>query len=269
MIYGCAFFYFPVADAQVALEELVYAYQEDKTFEIEPGQRADVLTPILHLAKTLAAEAGIPMRVVRTPVTRMLRNLKNGTANFSVIVKTPSIDDCCISSQLPAHRIQLGVFRRPETAKLTSIEELNNKKLIVLHGYRYSDLGAYLEDEKNNIEKVVAPSHRSAFSLLAAKRADYLLDYDGPAVRSEGESLQVITQFDVLRELDLHIVLNRSYPNAEEVMKTFEKIVLGLQGWSNGAEQLTHPGSQSDQKPDKGVIDKRVDNEKAPSLIKE
>ncbi len=217
--------------------ELVYAYQEDKTFDVTPDQRSEALTPILHLAKTLAAEAGIPMRVVRTPVTRMFRNLDNGTANYCLMVKTPRVDRCCISSQLPAHRIPLGIFRRPGTAKINSVEELKNKKIIVLHGYRYSDLGAYLEDKKNNIEKVMAPSHRSAFSLLAAKRADYLLDYDGPAVRREAEDLDVDAEFDVLKELDLHIVLNKNYPNAKEVMMKFEEIVAGMKTWGNGVTE--------------------------------
>ncbi len=222
------------------MPELVYAYQEDKTFELSPGLSSDKFTPILHLAKTIAAEAGIPMRVVRTPVTRMFRNLDNGTANFCLMVKTPKIDACCISSQLPAHRIPLGVFRRPGTAKINSLEALNNKKLIVLHGYRYSDFGAYLDDKRNNIQKVMAPSHRSAFSLLAANRADYLLDYDGPAVRREGKGLNVEVEFDALKELDLHIVLNRDYPNAREIMKKFEEIVAGMKKWGNGSVEGSH-----------------------------
>ncbi len=270
-----ALFLCSLISAEGLQPELVYAYQEDKTFELPPGVSSKTLTPILHLAKTLASEAGIPMRVVRTPVTRMFRNLNSGTANFCVMVKSPKVEDCCISSQLPAHKIPLGVFRRPGVDKINSIEGLNNKKLIVLHGYRYSDLGAYLDDPKNNIEKVMAPSHRSAFSLLAAKRADYLLDYDGPAVRREGQGLDVQTEFDTLKELDLHIVLNKNYPNAKAVMRKFETIVAGMKTWGNGVKgESNEPLKDNSNQAATDVIEPRqaddiVNQIKSPPVLEE
>ncbi len=212
------------------MPELVYAYQEDKIFELSPGPSSDEFTPILRLATNIAAEADIPLRVLRMPVTRMFRHLENGTSNYGVMVKTPRVEGCCIVSERPVYYLQLGVYRLAGTSALSNVEALQNKKLIMFHGYSYGTLEPFLKDKKNNIEKVMASSQRSALALLAAKRADYILGYDQPAVHREGERLNVDSEFDALIELDLHLVLNKSYPNAKAVMQKLEAIALDLQG---------------------------------------
>ncbi len=204
--------------------ELVYAYQEDKIYTLEPGQAVDSYNPLLHMAKTIAKRADVPFRVERTPVTRMFRNLEVGKANFSILVKTPKTEACCLTSEMPVHSIDVGIFRQADAAPIKSIEELLGKKIIVLHGYSYGRLASFLKKNDSKIETVVASSHRSAFSLLAAGRADYILDYDQPAVRRASESFSLSADFDRLSSLDLHLVLNRNYPDAENTIKRFENL---------------------------------------------
>jgi hypothetical protein len=88
---------------------------------------------------------------------------------------------------------------------------------------------AFINDERNHIANEVAPSHEAAFMMLNADRADYLLDYAGPASNALVVHPVKNMSFDVIDYLDIYLVLSKSYPDAEHVLVRLTRMVKNMQ----------------------------------------
>lgn len=214
----------PTSSLAESSQTLVYAYEEDNLFEIEPNVEVHKFNPVKHYAKLITKKAGLKLAFKHTPVKRMFRNLETGDANFSIMVKTKKLNECCITSKDPVHTIQLGVFRHSNAEKIETIEQLVGQKLIVIHGYSYSHYETFLKESKDQIKTIKASSHRAAFELLNAGRADYMLNYNVPAVRKALPQKNNSVSFDLLHETNLYLVLNKIFPNHQETMQRLEKV---------------------------------------------
>ncbi|MCW8975188.1 MAG: hypothetical protein OQL10_05675, partial [Sedimenticola sp.] len=79
-------------------------------------------------------------------------------------------------------------------------------------------------NKDNHIEIFNAPNHQSAFAMLEHKRAEYVLDYTGPSIEVLTEKPITGIQDHVLSQLNVYLILNKNYPNAQEVMDKLETL---------------------------------------------
>lgn len=178
--------------------------------------------PILLIADAMFDELGLQWRHLPLPVSRMYKYLDSGRANFSMLIRTERLADCCITSKKPVSYLYLGAYRKPATQPIHSREEMRLKSFITIAGYSYGPLKSFIWDKKNEITLYPAKNHESAFSMLENNRAPYLLNYQGPARKIEEGKNKYGLEYNLIETLDVHLVLNKNYPNAYEVMALLE-----------------------------------------------
>lgn len=210
--------------ALAAPPEIEYAYPDQSvwTTRVRPDGEPD--NPLLRLAGALFAKAGIPWHGQGYPAARMFQNLKTGTSQFSMLVKAPVLQECCLVGARPMAAAEIRVWRAKDAAPIHAKEDLAGKRVITIRGYSYGGLLTFLNDPANRVVNESALKHDSAFNMLAAGRADYVVDYAGPAAEVlAARPIPGITS-DFLARQEVFLVLARSYPDAEAVMARLEAI---------------------------------------------
>lgn len=205
-------------------KELEYAYPDQSIWTTRRDTNGDPDNPLLRLAAVMFDKAGIPWRAKSYPAARMFTYLQDGTAEFSMLVKSPSLDACCLVSGKPVATTELRAYRRPNTPPVRSRGDLAGKEIIGIHGYSYAGLLTFLKDPANRVGNNSTVSHESAFVMLERGRADYLLDYAGPASEVLAAHPIKDLEYDVIARLDVYLILARSYPDAAAVMSRLEAI---------------------------------------------
>lgn len=204
--------------------EIEYAFPDQSVWTTRLNARGEPDNPLLRLADRLFARAGISWRAGSYPASRMFRNLQDGTSQFSMLVRAPVLEECCLFSQKPVAVAEIRVYRRSGAAPIRSQSDLVGKRVISIRGYSYGGLAAFLGDPANRITHEPTQSHASAFRMLAGARADYLIDYAGPAQEVlAAEPIEGIV-FDVLNRQEVYLVLSKRYPDADAVMTKLETI---------------------------------------------
>lgn len=216
----------PVGSATAA--DIEYAYPDQSVWTTAVDSQGRPANPLLRVASALFAEAGLAWHGTSYPAARMFSALRNGSAQFSMLVKAPALEACCLFSRQPVASTELRVYWAGDTPPVRRKEDLAGQRVILIHGYSYGDLAGFLTDEANAIARSTVNHHQAAFAMLARDRGSYVLDYAGPA--SEVLATQPIPSagYAVLARLDVHLVLTRSTPDAEALMARLEEIAQRL-----------------------------------------
>lgn len=204
---------------------ILYAHPNQlvlSTLKNENGKRNN---PLLRVAKALAQHADLDFESASYPSARVFHSIDSGVANFSILVHSPSLDKCCLIGTAPVVTTELRIYHKKETPKITSVESLAGKRLITIRGYSYGQLKTFISDPKNDISASPTLTHTSAFAMLDQGRADYVLDYKQPSIEVLQQYPVPGIQFETLQQIDLYLILRRSYPNAPQVLAEFEKIL--------------------------------------------
>jgi polar amino acid transport system substrate-binding protein len=205
-----------------ALPEIEYGYPEQRprAFTNEKGEFDGHYQKLLTV---LFNKAGMSWHSASMPAARLMATLSTGPTNFSILVKNSLLDSCCIYSEKPVWHDELRVYYVGQKPPIRKKEDLVGKHIIVLNGFSYGGWINYIKDPANNITIETAKSHASAFAMLEAGRADYLLNYDEPA-RADGLVANPVKNLnsDVLDIVHMYFVISKSYPNAEGVLKRLE-----------------------------------------------
>ena len=203
---------------------LEYSYPDQSVWTTRLDSKGEPDNPLLRLAAPLFQQAGIPWRARGLPAARLFDYLRDGQTDFSMLVKGPAFEKCCLISKHPVAGTELRVYRRKGLAPITSKEGLAGKEIITVHGYSYGGILSFIKDPANKIGNNGTVSHESAFAMLERGRADYLLDYAGPAQEVLVDHPIRDLEFDVIDRLNVHLILSRSYPGAEALMAKLEAI---------------------------------------------
>jgi ABC-type amino acid transport substrate-binding protein len=221
-----------LADAEgirkTAPVEIEYGYPDQSIFMATKDASGRTNSPMIRLATALLDRAGLPWHAAAYPAPRLFSNLQNGTTNFSILVRSPALDACCLISRAPVYGTELNVYSVGDKAPIRQREDLAGRSVITIRGYSYGGMLAYIADPANHIRNETASTHRAAFDMLAAGRADYVLDYasavdDRFAVRPPAG-----LRFDTLDRIEIYLILAKTYPDAEQVMARMEAIVRTL-----------------------------------------
>jgi ABC-type amino acid transport substrate-binding protein len=204
--------------------KLTYAFPDQSVWTTRVDAQGVPLNPLLPFAKALFAKAGVAWQAKPVPSARMFEYLRDGTAQFSILVEAPTLRECCLLSRKPVATTQLHVYRLADRPAVARREDLAGKRVITIRGYSYAGLAAYLADPANHAVNEVAATHEAAFAMLRNRRADYLVDYAGPAAEVLAATPPADIRADVLSRLDVHLVLARSVPDAPAMMSRLEAI---------------------------------------------
>lgn len=216
------------AAARAGGPEIEYAYPDQSVWTAERDAQGNPANPLLRLAKVLFAEAAVPWRGAAYPASRMFNQLRTGGSQFSMLVQAPALKECCLISQAPVAHTEVRAYWTGATAPVHRKEDLAGKTVIVIHGYSYGELAGFLNDPRQGVQRTTVDSHRAAFTMLEHGRADYLLDYAGPANEMLAAHPVAGIQAQTLADVNVYLVLSRSYPDADAVMARLEAIAARL-----------------------------------------
>lgn len=201
-----------------------YAYPDQSVWTTKVDAAGNPENPLLRLVGAIFSRADIPWSAQSYPAGRMFEALRVGRANFSMLVDSPALRECCLLSKKPVAGTELRVYGAPEAAPIRSREDLAGKNVILIRGYSYAGLRDFVADERNRMSSHMAATHLDAFRMLAHGRADYVLDYVGPANEIMAAQPNEPLVSYVLSRVDVYLVLSKAYPQAEAVMARLEAI---------------------------------------------
>lgn len=185
---------------------------------------------VVRLATGLLARAGIPAAVGIYPAPRLFKSLQEGSVQFSIVVRAPILDACCLYSKDPVMQHTLRIYSLGNTPAVRSREELAGKSVIGLAGYSYGGMIHFLRDEKNHIRLEAAPGTHAAFQMLSSGRADYLLAYDANTLDYLAANPVPGLKSHIIAQVPIYLVLSRSYPEAAKVLAQLEILAKETQG---------------------------------------
>jgi ABC-type amino acid transport substrate-binding protein len=216
------------ASALAASPEIEYGSPDQSVWTTRVKEGGEPDNPLLRVAGALFAKAGILWHGKSYPASRLFAYLQDGTVQFSMLVRVPALQDCCLFSKKPVTIAEIRVYRRAGTVPVKTKEDLAGKSVITIRGYSYGGLVNFLADERNRVTNNVTQAHVSAFRMLESGRADYVIDYSGPANEVLATEPIAGVSFDVLTRQEVYLVLSRTYPDAQAVMDRLEAIVATL-----------------------------------------
>ena len=205
--------------------EIEYGYPDQSIFVSTIDDKGQPDTPMKILAEALMTRVGLSWHAMPYPARRLFDNLRNGTTNFSILVRASSLLESCIFSHKPVYSTTMNIYYIGDKHPVESREELIGKRIITIRGYSYAGLLQFISDPANKIINEVASTHKAAFKMLENGRAGYLLDYASAAEDILFERPILGIKSNLLDQLDIFLVLSKSYPDAENLMVKLENIV--------------------------------------------
>ncbi|HCY83800.1 MAG TPA: amino acid ABC transporter [Desulfobacteraceae bacterium] len=201
---------------------ITYGYPTQSIFVATLNKQNQPVSPMLYLAEAILEKAGFAIEAQAYPARRLFNNLRNGSTDFSILVKASSLRDHCLFSRRPVYSTTLRVYYIGAKSPIRSPEDFVGKDVITIRGYSYANLRHFLSDPANGITNMVAPTHRSAFKMLNRGRASYVLDYESAARKILAEYEIPDLNANIIKELDIYLVLSKKYPEADELMLKLE-----------------------------------------------
>ncbi|MDM8517578.1 transporter substrate-binding domain-containing protein [Desulfobacterales bacterium HSG16] len=179
---------------------------------------------MFELLKKILDHIGVQYKIAGYPPPRLFNNLKNGDTNIFMGIKgIEAYDKDVLYSDMATEQIDVRVFTRGDVPMPQDINGLKGKTIITIRGYSYGGIITFLKDPANEITLDPTSKHILAFRKLQHKRADYLLDYKGPA----DNVLQTFSKSDIqehsIMRIDVYIIISKKTPNASELMRRMEK----------------------------------------------
>lgn len=207
---------------------IAYAYPDQSVWTTRLDAQGQPANPLLRVAEELFRRAKLPWSAHAYPAARLFESLRNGNANFSMLVKGPALEQCCLTSRKPIASTELRIYHAAGKPPIHGRDDLRGKSVIVIRGYSYGSLLAHLADPKNGVVTTTAATHQIAFSMLRHGRAEYLLDYAGPAREVLAATPGLVLEHETVDRLNVHLLLWKGYPDAEAAMARLEAIADGL-----------------------------------------
>lgn len=217
-----------IQPAQAELTEIEYASPDQSVWSTKLSSNGEPNNPLLHLAAAILNKAGIPWHAKTYPANRLFKYLQDGTSNFSILVQAPALQECCIFSRKPILAIELRAYWLGNKTPITNRNQLIGKSVITIRGYSYGGLRDFINDPENRITLNEASTHQAALQMLLRKRADYLIDYTGPADEVVAAAQTKEIESSTLSRENVHLILAKSYPDAPKVMARLEAITSTL-----------------------------------------
>lgn len=204
--------------------EIEYGYPDQSIFVATINDKGQPDTPMTYLAEALIERAGLPWHAAPYPAKRLFKNLQSGITNFSILVRASSLKNSCIFSKKPVYSTNLNVYYIGDKPPVKSRKDLVGKEIITIRGYSYAGLLKFISDPANNIVNQVAGTHKAGFEMLKGNRAVYLVDYASAAGEILAESPIPGIRSNSIGQLDIFLILSKSYPDAEKLMIRLENI---------------------------------------------
>ena len=209
-----------VSAAEARTVRMVYIEAPPFYFTDEKGSPQGFL---FALMKQVTKQAGYELEAFSYPAKRMAHKLLSGEADIWLGVSTiPGFKDQTLIGETEIVNVCLYLYYIGENKAIHGKEDFSDKSIIVLRGYSYGGLIQFIKDPANRVTYYETDSHESAFRMLKAGRADYLLDYKTPTERTL-KTVKIPELKSVeLSSVPLKFVVSKKVPDAPRLLKALE-----------------------------------------------
>lgn len=227
LLAGLLFSSASLAELESAGKAVRIAYVEFPpiTYRAENGQAEG---SFIDITRKVANEAGFDVEFMYLPVTRAYLYLTNGKIDaWPGVTNIPALDGEVLESWVSPLAIQLSAWYLEETPPVDHFDRLLGKTVIVIGGYTYGGLLAWLESE-GSIRVTEAPNHRSALDMLKRGRGDYLLDYRQPVMDTLEMPADSMIRESEVRSRNLAWLFSLANPRAAILREAFDDAYIRL-----------------------------------------
>ncbi len=109
--------------------DIEYGYPDQSIFVASIDNEGQLTSPMISLVEALMERADLSWHATAYPAKRLFYNLHSGITNFSILVKAPSLEDCCVFSREPIYTASLNLYFLSDKPPIASKEEMVGKKL--------------------------------------------------------------------------------------------------------------------------------------------
>lgn len=177
----------------------------------------------IELTNRILKEAGFEVTWQEYPLGRIYHSFRHEMIDlWPGSAGVPLIQPYTLETRkAPGMLIQLYAYHLDSTPAIGSLDEIRNKRLILIRGYTYLNKLESLRTYNKDI--IIAPNHRSALRLLALNRGDYLLDFGRPLEEAAKTVKVEGLQRSLLDQWRLALVVSRALENADEVVHRLDQ----------------------------------------------
>ncbi len=209
--------------APAAAQSLRWAYIEFPPvfFTDDAGKPAGSL---IDIGAKVLDKAGFKWKAESFPTKRMIDCMVRGECDLWIGLATlPPFKDTTLAGKSDLLTITLCSYSIGDKPPIAKKEDLSGKSVIVLRSYSYGGWIHYIKDPANNVRYQEIPDdHETAFKMLAAGRADYLLDYAGPSAGVIEKLAIPDLRNAVLSSFGARMVVSKKTPHAETILQRLE-----------------------------------------------
>ncbi|MBL4790895.1 MAG: transporter substrate-binding domain-containing protein [Kordiimonadaceae bacterium] len=168
---------------------------------------------------------GKPHNFTEYPIKRMFMLIRTGELHIGMY--TPSAgyeDDTILISTQALSYIGIRLYAATPNAfeNFTSIYDIRNESIITISGYSYSGIRAEIEASTQNIQFLDTPTHTTAFAMLKAGRAKYVLDYTRPVLQIKPDIDMPSLSSELVKSIPVLYVVSKKVANPQELMRRLE-----------------------------------------------
>lgn len=177
----------------------------------------------IDLAEDVAGRAGYDIRWQELPIERVYRYLENG--NIDMWLGTAGVPELApYTHEVDFHTgsVRLNAYSHEGAPPISSLGDLQGKRLILIRGYTYWRLLDHLKDDPDTLV-TVAPSHLAAIRMLAFKRGDYLINFQAPMDNLLENTPEPGLRYDNLLTWPLTMVFSGKAPDTGKMIKELNR----------------------------------------------
>jgi polar amino acid transport system substrate-binding protein len=180
----------------------------------------------IELTNRIVREAGFEVTWQEYPLGRVYHSFRHNLIDlWPGSSGVPPIQPYTLETpNAPGMEISLYAYHLETTPAIDTMEQIRNKRLILIRGYTYLNKLDHLRQSNKDI--VVAPNHRSALRLLSLGRGDYLLDFGRPLEEAAKTVHVEGLQRSLLDTWRLALVVSRNLEDAAEVVERLDQSFL-------------------------------------------
>ncbi len=173
----------------------------------------------IETTRAAIAEIGREAEFVRMPIKRLLHKLYSGEVDIvHLLMNYPLARERVLFSNAPLYITRLNVYSLPGQPPIDSIYELQGQSVITILGYTYGGISKFIKHPDSGIKTLDVKTHEAGLLMLQAKRAPYLLDYEGTSSGALQKLRINKIQQQTLMVTPITWVVSRATPDAEQLV---------------------------------------------------
>jgi len=178
---------------------------------------------LIDLADKVLTESGYQWKATSYPTNRMISQIVSGDEQLWIGLSTiPEFKDAALVGKTKIMDITLVAYTIGDKAKILKKEDLTGKSVIILRGYSYGGWADYIKSAAGKVTFSEIDDHAIGFKMLSIGRADYFLDYQGPAEKVLAGAVPDNLKKSVISSFGVYFVVSKKAPEAEKLLSDLE-----------------------------------------------